>query len=112
MTYGFESWYFNIFTSSSTLYTHIWRVQVEWTGTALLKRVALRSKPIWADYFGVPSLADLTFPYTSRPDLYIPPTLTLNQLQLTFDTNDFTIKHVKVFFENGCFVQYYSTPYP
>jgi hypothetical protein len=97
----------------TTTSTYIWRVQIEWTGTALLKNVALNTKSIWADYYGIPSLADLTFPYTYHEDLLIPPILNqANPLLLTFDSSDFVIKHVKVYFENDCYVQYYSNPYP
>ena len=77
----------------------------------MLDTVALRTKPIWADT--ATSIADLTFPYTYHEDLLIPPVInTANQLRLTFTTIDFSINHVKVFFDNGCFVQYYSDPYP
>ena len=109
----YGTWAFDIYDSSTTAETSIWRVEVEWTGTALLKTVALNSKAIWADYYGYPSIADLTFPYTNPDDLVIPPVIyTANPLRLTFSSNDFTIKHVKVYFENECYVQYYSNPYP
>ena len=103
----------DIHDSSASLSTYIYRVQVEWTGTALLQTVALNTKSLWADPIGITSIVDMTFPYTYHDDLLIPANITqANPLQFTFSSNDFIIKHVKVYFENDCYVQIYSNPYP
>ncbi len=110
----------NINSSSASVATYIWLADVEWTGTALLKTITLNTAPIWADYYGYPP-SDLTFPYTYHEDLLIPAIIQANPLMFTFDTDDFAITHVKVYFEKywdpveeewyylipDCYVQYY-----
>jgi hypothetical protein len=104
-----STWAFKIYTSSQTVSTYIWRIEIKWSGTATLKTIALNSKPIWADYYGYPSPTDLTFPYTYHGDLLIPPVTGVgNPLQLTFSSDDFQISHVKVYFENDCYVQHFG----
>ena len=79
-----------------------------WWNYSPLEKVALRDKPIWVDPDGVYSPQVLTFYYTNPLDLIIYKNqLTPSSLQFTFLDDYFIIYHVKVYFSNGCYVQYW-----
>ena len=79
-----------------------------WWGGDLLQKASLRDRLIWIADPSVYSPQTLTFYYTAPADLYIAKQTFSNILQFTFESNNFTMGHVKVYFSNGCYVQYWA----
>ena len=106
-TRGLNVWNANIENASPTEPVSIGSIAISWWGGDKLEKTSMRGRLIWIDDLGVYSPQVLTFYYTAPADLLIPSETFSNILQFTFLSNNFTIRSVRVFLSNGCYVQYW-----
>jgi len=102
------SWSANITNASLTESVYIDDIYMFWWGGDLLEKALMREKLIWIEDLGAYSPQTLTFYYTSPADLLISKQTTDNILMFSYLSDGFTMGHVKVYFSNGCYVQYWA----
>jgi hypothetical protein len=107
---GTLTWQADIRNSSLSTAVYIDHLEIYWWGGDMLQKAAFKEKLIFLDDFGRYSPQVLTFDdLYDKSVLLVPANSSLpHKLQFTFLSNYFTVAHVKVFFSNGCYVQYWS----
>lgn len=87
------------------------QIDLEWTEGVYIEKIALHNAQIWAAKVLTYSPEEFLFPDANPDDLVLP----ANQidgwiLNFTFYTDDFDVDHVKVWFTNSCYAQFYTAP--